>query len=160
MVHPVAHHQILRSKHAIIALDLQENLLRDGNLGGFVLHNQARSTALAGKKHTVATARNAAHLNANLIGQEGRGISEVSREIMYEMLAHPLLGRQGNVSTTQRIVHKWTPLGIAAQAKGSFGKLERGKIHTAKVRKKPRSQGKSQGKRERMAFPQDFAKSS
>ena len=64
----VADDEIVGAQHAVVRIDLLENGLRDGDVGGLVFYDDARTAAGTMVEYAVATTLYAANVNGYLVG--------------------------------------------------------------------------------------------
>lgn len=74
MVQPVCHDEVVGLEHAVVAANLIENVLRNGNVGSLVLHDEARYAPILVVQDAVAAARVTVDTQAHLVGEQGLGI--------------------------------------------------------------------------------------
>ena len=104
----VAHHKIVNMEKEVVCGYLLEHLRRDVHRRRLVFNYHAR-TQRAVVKHTVASQTLFATTQLHFVGKKSLGITLVVDEIMYEMLAHPLLGSQCHMATAKDVEYGETP---------------------------------------------------
>jgi len=105
MADAVAHHQIISMQQEIVDHDLVECLLLYFYVGCLVLDNHPRTQGLV-VKNRVAAQPLVAHMQLQLVGQKSLRVALVLDEEVREVLAHPLLRRQGDVLAAQEVENK------------------------------------------------------
>ena len=98
----VAYYYIRYAQYIIICHGLLEGLAVDANAWGFVL-NYGQRLQVAVVDHGVAAARHAVEVDGHLIGHKRGRVILLAYEKMHKVLAHPLLGRQCDITLAQSI---------------------------------------------------------
>lgn len=109
VVNSVRDEEIISSENTVVRGNLRENLLRDRHRGGFVFNDGAWAASIAVVKHTVATARNTANLEAHFVAEKSGGVALVFNQKMNKVLAHPFFGRERDIAAAQEVENKEAP---------------------------------------------------
>ncbi len=102
VVEAVGDDEVVHTKDEVVAGDLLKDVLRDGDVRGFILDNHARCAG-AVVEYAVATFGSTVEGERDLVGKESLGIAEVVEEEMHEMLAHPFFGSEGDVTASDHV---------------------------------------------------------
>ena len=88
--------EVVYLEYHVVAAYLVEYLLGNIHCRGLVLNDDARAERTV-VDHRVAPAAHAVELELHLVGHERLGVTLLADEVMYEMLAYPLFGRQSHI---------------------------------------------------------------
>ena len=100
----VADDEVVGAQRAVVRIDLLENGLRDGDVGGLVFYDDARKAAGTMVEYAVATTLYAANVDGYFVGQQAGRVLFFMHEEVDEVLPDPLLGREPHIAATQEIV--------------------------------------------------------
>ena len=98
----VAHHKVVYVQQQVVRRNLLEHLLRYLHRRRLVLHYHAR-LQVAVVQHAVGAQLLVADAEAHLVSHERGGVALVLYQIVDEVLAHPLLGRERYVAVAQNV---------------------------------------------------------
>ncbi|MPM89602.1 hypothetical protein SDC9_136714 [bioreactor metagenome] len=89
-------------RHAVVACNLIENILRDRYLLFFVFQDHDRFK-LPVVDHRIATASQVVQFQGSLIGNKRSRIILLCNQVMDKVLAHPFLGSEHQIFSSQGI---------------------------------------------------------
>ena len=98
----VAHHEVVYVQQQVVRRNLLEHLLRYLHRRRLVLHYHAR-LQVAVVQHAVGAQLLVADAEAHLVRHERGRVALVLYQIVDEVLAHPLLGRERYVAVAQNV---------------------------------------------------------
>ena len=98
----VAHNQVTRMHHHVVAHDLVEGLLRDVDARALILHDDQRLPRAVGD-NGIAAPRDAVLRQRHLVAHQRSWEPLVGDEPLHEVLPHPFLGRQRHPALTQPV---------------------------------------------------------
>ena len=99
----ITHDQIFGTQDTVVRRNLIEYLLSDFHVWRLVFYDHSRCATLASIQHSVAATTHSAHVDSHLVGHQWGRVSQVVDQVVREVLAHPLLGRQRDVTAAQNV---------------------------------------------------------
>ena len=106
----VAHDQIFHFQDHVVSANLVEYYLGDLHVWTFVLHNHQGLQPLLTIHHRVASATHAVQRHSHLICHQRGGVALLRYQEVHKMLAHPLLGGEGDKLVAKYILYLHHPV--------------------------------------------------
>ena len=111
-------------QHRVVAAGLVADLLGEGHVGAFALHDHPR-TAVGGVDHDVAAAGHTVDGDGALHLHQLQWITKVPVQHEDGVLAHSLLGRERHPSAPRGVEHLAAAIGLLAEGKVSIWSFRR-----------------------------------
>ena len=132
VLHPVAYYYIRYAKRQVVAPRLVEDTLCDGHVGGFVLHDDQR-TSLAVIDHGVTSFLVSGHQERYFVAQTPLRIAFLGHQKVRKMLSDPLFRGQRDVSLAQRVKDQGA-VSFGLRLEGCLGEIEFFFLHARVLR--------------------------